>query len=190
MIELIEDMWELYEKHEWATFCITTNGFVKSNGEAVMGRGIAKQAVDRFPGLPIRLGQLLKQSGVGPFGPKGNHVQFIGHRLVAFPVKPVEVISDGRNVVCYKQKQFPPGTTVPGWAAKADLNIIARSLRELEWMYRNLGWRNAPVGGGRFNTKVFLPRPGCGAGELEWEQVKPLCEPYGDWLVVLDRVTL
>jgi len=40
MIELDDvDMWTLYEKHEWATFCITTNGFVKRNGEAVMGRG-------------------------------------------------------------------------------------------------------------------------------------------------------
>ena len=189
------DMWTLYEKHEWATFCITTNGFVKRNGEAVMGRGTARQATLRFPGLCTRLGRLLKQSGAGSFGlagpPLGNHVHFVAPRLIAFPVKPVEVISSGRNVVYHVRERFPPGIVVPGWAAKADPDIIARSLKELAWMYENLGWANAPRDpeSGKlldpFDAKVFLPRPGCGAGELSWKRVKPLCEQYGDWLVIV-----
>ena len=35
---------------------------------------------------------------------------------------------------------------------------------------------------------IVLPRPGCGAGELDWEtQVKPLCAEYGDWLWVIEK---
>jgi hypothetical protein len=35
---------------------ITTNGFVKRDRTCVMGRGCAKQAAIRFPGLPNKLG--------------------------------------------------------------------------------------------------------------------------------------
>jgi len=32
---------------------ITTNGFVKNNGEAVMGRGCAREAARKYPRLPL-----------------------------------------------------------------------------------------------------------------------------------------
>lgn len=34
---------------------ITTNGFTKTNGEAVMGRGIAKQIADLMPEIPKKI---------------------------------------------------------------------------------------------------------------------------------------
>ncbi len=46
---------------------ITTNGFVKRNGEAVMGAGIAKQIRDSIPGVALRLGQLIEAHGNRPF---------------------------------------------------------------------------------------------------------------------------
>lgn len=59
---------------------ITTNGFIKKNGEAVMGRGVAYQAKKKFPELPKMLGDYLKS--------KGNHVGvFESLKLITFPVK-------------------------------------------------------------------------------------------------------
>lgn len=42
------DMWSIYGKTD--LFLVTTNPIVNRNGELVMGRGIAKQMADRFPG--------------------------------------------------------------------------------------------------------------------------------------------
>lgn len=167
MREITGDFWVLYQARKAGIFCIPTNGAVKSNGHAVMGRGLAEQALDRFPDIAGRLGEQLHTMG--------NRVQFIHERLLAFPTKPVDGVSTHDNVVSYLRKRFPPGRMVPGWALLADLDLIARSLRQLVYMHDRLGWDD-----------VYLPRPGCGAGELDWHaQVKPLCEPFPDWLIVV-----
>jgi hypothetical protein len=62
-----------------AIICITTNGHLTKKGEAVLGRGCARQAQERFPDLPARLGVLLSEGG--------NHVHAIGDGLVSFPVE-------------------------------------------------------------------------------------------------------
>ena len=64
--------------------CITTNGIVKSNGDAVMGAGIALQAAQIYPQLPKKLGSLLKEHG--------NHVAVLMElenepAIIAFPTK-------------------------------------------------------------------------------------------------------
>lgn len=46
---------------------ITTNGMVKNNGACVMGRGVARQAKDKFPGIDHELGGLINQHGNRPF---------------------------------------------------------------------------------------------------------------------------
>lgn len=79
--EVIGNMWDIPAD----AYCITTNGFVKTNGEAVMGAGCAKEAAKKWPYLPKLLGTLLST---------GNHVEWvpmdpkdnIGY-LVFFPVK-------------------------------------------------------------------------------------------------------
>jgi hypothetical protein len=58
---------------------ITTNGFVKRNGCAVMGRGCAREAAQRYPGIDQTLGSLLREHG--------NQVLILGARIVSFPVK-------------------------------------------------------------------------------------------------------
>jgi hypothetical protein len=42
---------------------ITTNGMIRNNGHAVMGAGIALQAAQRFPDLPLLLANGLKKHG-------------------------------------------------------------------------------------------------------------------------------
>jgi len=60
--------------------CVTTNGIVKRNGELVMGRGNALQAMQRYPQLPRILGSYVKTSG--------NMVYYLEQfNIASFPVK-------------------------------------------------------------------------------------------------------
>ena len=48
------DMWTAYTAAD--IFLITTNATITTRGALVMGRGIARQAKERFPGLDTALG--------------------------------------------------------------------------------------------------------------------------------------
>lgn len=52
------DMWSAWEAAD--LFLITTNSYIKKNGALVMGRGIARQARDRFVGLDVALGRSIE----------------------------------------------------------------------------------------------------------------------------------
>ena len=65
--------------------CITTNGSTKSDGRAVMGCGIAKQAAELFPDLPLILGTKLQVFGNGL-----HYLKYYldrGYTVASFPVK-------------------------------------------------------------------------------------------------------
>lgn len=146
--------------------CITTNGFVSKNGLAVVGLGVAKAASDRHPELGRSFARKLLQNG---------HVTQVvltppkAPCLVSFPVKPRFVVSDGLNVVSFKRAEYPVGSFVPGFHAKSEIAIIERSARELARLATVMEW-----------TNVVLPRPGCGAGELLWEEVYDVMVKYLD----------
>jgi hypothetical protein len=98
--------------------CITTNGSVKPNGRAVMGRGCAKQACARYAFLQLTLGKRIIADG--------NHVQILipahtsgtdGIPLVSFPVK-------------------------HDWNMRADLVLIRQSAYELVVLADKAGWRS------------------------------------------------
>jgi len=77
MKELKGDLWDHYARGRWVA--ITTNGTVKADGRAVMGRGCAAQAAVMHPGIAKRYGTMLKG---------GDHkVYIIAKRMFAFPVK-------------------------------------------------------------------------------------------------------
>jgi hypothetical protein len=121
---------------------IPTNGTLKKNGHAVMGKGVALQAAQIWPNMPMRLGMLVKLDG--------NHV----HALM----KPF----DKRIWVTFPTKHQ--------WFDKqADMDLIKRSCQELKTKADDFGW-----------NRLCLPRPGCGAGGLKWENVKPVCEEFFD----------
>ena len=76
--EQFGNLWDVYENGYWVV--ITTNGTVKKNGLAVMGRGVALAAAQRFPDLPWMLGKALLKGG--------NRVRSFGAlRIISFPVK-------------------------------------------------------------------------------------------------------
>lgn len=95
--------------------CITTNGTVKTNGRAVMGRGCAKQATERYSFMQLTLGRLIQE--------QGNHVVVIFEppagpepwTLCSFPVK-------------------------HEWEQRADLILIAQSATELRELTNQMGW--------------------------------------------------
>lgn len=157
---------KLFEQ-EADAFCITTNGFITSRGNAVMGRGCAKEAAEYLPRLPSLLGSMMSKLGNIPLvvHAKGNQ------RLVTFPVKPISEICkpDKSNVVKYKQHDFKPGDVVPGWACVADIKLIEESAHKLVILANMNRW-----------TKVIVPRAGCGCGELDWEDVRKVLEPILD----------
>lgn len=156
---------ELFEQDSDA-ICITTNGFTKTNGHAVMGRGCAKQFADMMPTATGLIGELLLS--------KGNKVHLLTDQdsetqVTTFPVKPVIAVFDGTNAVRHMASKFNIGDTIPGWACVADINIIRQSAIELVELANQQGW-----------LSIVLPRPGCGAGELTWQQVKPVLEEILD----------
>ena len=138
---------------------ITTNGFTKSNGEAVMGRGIAEQFKNEYPELPRILGCKIIQGG--------NNVHFLKQlgrtRIYSFPVKAegmkLERPEQKELIVSHARYKFSVGTYVPGFALKADIAIIERSLKQLAQIHMQDGL-----------SSVILPIVGCGAGELSFNK--------------------
>ncbi|MBU0959851.1 MAG: macro domain-containing protein [Nanoarchaeota archaeon] len=106
MIEQIGNMWSFLYRTDYC-ICLTTNGNVKKNGEAVMGKGIAAQAKARFPSLPIMIAQRLEQCG--------NHVDVLH-------------IYDLHNEQEAHIAIFP---TKNNWWEKSDIDLIHRSAQEL-----------------------------------------------------------
>lgn len=84
--------------------CVTTNGYVKNNGNAVMGAGVAAQAKVRYPQLPAILGEKLSKDG--------NHVW------------PLLDLADQTSVIF----SFPVKYK---WYETADLDLIKQSAEEL-----------------------------------------------------------
>ena len=136
MNEVFADLWGVNADLR----VITTNGFVKKNHEAVMGRGCAREAADKYPLLPTRLGSLIRAYG--------NRTMLLGEHdgvmLCALPVK-------------------------HHWREQADIELIERSVMQLAEIVQKYQY-----------AKVVLPRPGCGNGGLDWQDVSPVIEPYLD----------
>ncbi len=82
MREIFGNLWDY---HGQAVIGVTTAGQVSRKGECIMLRGCARQARERFPDLPKKLGELIRAHG--------NHVFYLGKGIFNFPVEnsPFEV---------------------------------------------------------------------------------------------------
>lgn len=76
MIEISGNIWNSNSQFK----CITTNGVLKKDESLVMGKGIALDALNRFPKLAIELGYLVKNFGNNPY-------IFFEYGLFSFPTK-------------------------------------------------------------------------------------------------------
>ena len=100
MLEQSGNLWDLAKLPN--ILVISTNGFVKKNNECVMGRGIAKEAKEKFPSIALDLGHFIQESG--------NYVHDLGiyddYYIYSFPVK-------------------------HNWWEKADIKLIENSAKQL-----------------------------------------------------------
>lgn len=115
MIEVVGDLW---------TFpgvdvrCITTNGTLKADGTAVMGRGCAYEAKTRYPGIERQLGVSLQKYG--------NSVQPLWTVPGDGPWDPWDVILS-----------FP---VKHNWWEAADLDLIENSASKLMILIDDYGY--------------------------------------------------
>lgn len=122
---------DLWTEGMYCPTVITTNGAVRKDGAAVMGRGCALEAKQRLPLLPAFLGAKLQSFG--------NHVhtfRLSNTRIVTFPVK-------------------------HHWRQQADLELLRRSAEELVSLTNRRRWVNVVMprpgcgnGGRDWNTEV------------------------------------
>lgn len=78
MTEINGDIWEYHSQN--FPIIVPTNGAVNSQGKCVMGAGIAKEAAEKFPGLPLKVGKHIKR-----FGNRGAFFDEFG--IFTFPTK-------------------------------------------------------------------------------------------------------
>lgn len=76
------DIWNKHATHNDMFIVLPTNLSVNKNGNAIMGRGLAKQAADKFPKLSTKYGNVLKND----LGTHGVYI-FFDTRIIPCPVK-------------------------------------------------------------------------------------------------------
>lgn len=108
MNETRGDIWEWAAKNN-AEVVIPTNVGWKSDGSNVMGRGLAAQCADRYPGVSAWYGSICQ--ACGPSTPVVIHPD---HGLIFFPTKPLN----------YDDPQL-------SWRNRSSLGLIRRSAVQL-----------------------------------------------------------
>lgn len=141
MKEFVGDIWSLAESHD---IVIPTNIGFKHDYQAVMGAGLAKQCLERYPNkdpkgrnwVALWYGRIC--AACGPWTPVVIHPV---HPLIMFPTKPLN----------YDDPKL-------SWQSKSSMGLIERSAYQLSTL------RLGPVA---------IPMVGCGYGGLNEEVVVP-----------------
>jgi hypothetical protein len=191
MHEIIGD---LFESELADAICITTNGFVNSQGANTMGRGCAGEAKVRWPGIQMAVGTVIQGFGNVPVkltfndGDGRIYLQeckqpayprhYVPYHIFTFPTKP-EMCKESELLDHYRREPYLGREPYPGWMAKSSLDLILRSAQHLITQVNAFGFKS-----------VVLPRPGCGAGNLSWkDEVRPyLSEILDDRFWVIHNV--
>lgn len=157
--------------------CFTSNGYVKPNGCAVMGRGIALDTKNKFPGIDKLLGNHIEKNGnnVGVIQTIPNTRTV----LVNFPVKRTDWVVDydtGAGDDDWPgfarpdlMEKFRGHAVYPGWALRAEYKIIQRSAEQLMSLIEWKEW-----------SAVLITKPGCYNGGLNWKSVELMLEKIFD----------
>lgn len=172
MIEVVGNLFEF----DGDALCLTTNGQIRKDGANVMGRGVAQQATQKWPGIEYSIGAIIKDAGsIVRIVTQVDTDRGLSARVIPVHAGPKHLLSRWNwprpdcHVVMLPVKRH--------WRDKADLNLIVRSIGQLVLLATGLGWK-----------RVALPRPGCGAGGLRWDEVGPLIsDMLDDRFIIIER---
>jgi len=150
-LETKGNIWEYFYSNE-AAVVIPTNGSRDKFGYNVMDSGLALDAKELFPNLPMLIGRSIKKM-------KGHNGVFV----FSFPTDKVNEVE--------KKKEYNFVFTFPTkynyWDNVADFKRIELStfqlVKALNQLEKRLGIE-----------KVVVPRVGCGSGNLNWKEVQPI----------------
>lgn len=154
-----------------AVIFVTTNTDVKKDGEAVMGAGIAKQALQRWPNIGKILGNLSRAKIETP----SCLITESGTEIWSFPTKRAQLHNPEMILPAYRSKF--PGPIVPGWACYSDKVLIEVNM---EWLRSNFADRPAI-------SQFLLPWPGVGNGGLTKEAIFPIVSKLDDRFILVER---
>jgi hypothetical protein len=104
MHEIVGDIWEQAGQ---GMIAITTNGSLTKDGRAIFGRGVARQAVQRFPGIAEKLGTLLSL--------RGSHVYFLGCGIISFPVEETAWSLPDLRIIARSAQEIRALADAEGW---------------------------------------------------------------------------
>lgn len=136
------NIWDLHS--EGYSICIATNGVVNSSGRNVMGKGIAKEAADRFPWLSLAQGENIKRFGNRVFYYSNVH-------LFSFPTKQHWRDKSELSRIAQSATQL------------RDMNLTQQFIFHMN-SADTLPAKEGPI---------FLPQVGCGNGGLDRAVVIP-----------------
>jgi hypothetical protein len=132
--------------------CITTNGFVNAQGANTMGKGCAGEAKNRYPGIQLVVGERVQKYG--------NHVFLLTDQIEMGEWVLHTPGAWENHIMSRALITFP---TKDHWRDPSILKLIERSAEELLGLAAAFNFAN-----------VLVPRPGCGAGQLSWDEVRPM----------------
>lgn len=163
-----DDIWRYLDSHR---VVVTTNlGWAKS-GANPMGRGVALQAAQRFPKLPMLYGEVCRRYRESTPVIEFGIVE--GEPEVRLDMTKPSLIAK-RGLILFPTKPFNKAAPQFSWKGDASIDLIERGAKQLA-----AGWKDVPVA---------LPLVGCANGGLRDTDVIPILEKHlvGDnFLLVL-----
>ena len=150
MYEIVGDLFSC-EKAD--AICITTNGYVNKQGALTMGKGCAGEAKYRWPGIQILAGGMVESNGNKVFlltDTKDGKISLPARLGWPYVEVPYHILT------------FP---TKHHWKDPSSLDLITQSCQQLVELTDAHGFES-----------VVIPRPGCGLGQLSWDEVRPICQ--------------
>lgn len=136
-----------------APIVVPTNIGWKKDGTNVMGKGLARQAAERYPDLPLLLGGYCKEKR---FYATTWLVEVYSH-----------VTGEAQLLLCFPTKPLTPGAPQFSWSGRASLALVKKSLATLVTLASTSPMLVK-------EESIYLPLVGCGEGGLGEEVVLPL----------------